>query len=138
MSSRRWLALLLPLILAGCITNPMRSPRDEWPEIGNEFAKSLRWSGVELAATFFGSSVRTDFMTAYRDAGSDLQLTNVRHDAAGPPAGRRARGILLVEYYRSPSVSLKRINIPLEWSCAEVGTLLPCRWEIVTSLERLP
>ena len=130
--------LLLALLLAACTTNPLRSPRDEWPEIGNEFAKSLRWSGAELAATFFTSSARANFLTAYGDVGGMLQITNVRHDVGAPPVGSRAQGLLAIEYYRSPSISVKTVNIPLEWSCVEAGTLQPCRWQISTLMTRLP
>lgn len=130
--------LLLAILLAGCATNLLRSPRNEWPEIGNEFAKSLRWAGADLAATFFSHSDRADFLTAYGDVSGALQLTNVRHDASGSPVGDKAHGILTIEYYRSPSVSLKKAVIPLEWSCVEAGSLLPCDWQITTSLSRLP
>lgn len=125
-------------MLAGCMTNPMRSSREEWPEIGNEFAKSLRWTGTDLAATFFESRLRPDFLAAYSDVGGALQLTDVRHNAAGSPVAGAAKGVLTVEYYRSPSVSLKRVSLPLEWSCVEVAPLFPCRWEITTAFTRLP
>lgn len=138
MTRRGFVLFLLVILLSGCTTNLLRPPRDEWPEIGNEFAKSLRWSGADLAATFFADSARTDFLTAYGDVGGGLQITNVRHDAAGPPVSDKARGFLAIEYYRSPSVSVKRTSIPLEWSCAEAGPLLPCRWQITTLLSRLP
>ena len=125
------------LFLAGCMTNPLRPPRDEWPEIGNEFAKSLRWAGPDLAATFFTASARTAFLSAYGNDGG-LQVTNVRHDAVGQAVGDKVQGVLAIEYYRSPSVSIKNVRIPLEWSCIEAGSLRPCRWQITTELSRLP
>jgi hypothetical protein len=138
MIRRAFVLLLLTIFLSGCATNLLRSPRDEWPEIGREFAKSLRWSGADLAATFFTASARSDFLTAYSDTGAALQITNVRHDASGPAVGDKAQGVLTVEYYRSPSVSVKNNHIPLEWSCIEAGRLLPCRWQITTLMNRLP
>ncbi|MBE0503104.1 MAG: hypothetical protein IBX46_03150 [Desulfuromonadales bacterium] len=136
---RRILALVLfTVVLAGCTTNLLRSPRDEWPEIGREFAKSLRWSGADLAATFFTASARSEFLNAYSDTGAALQITNVRHDASGPAAGDKAQGVLAIEYYRTPSVSVKTVTIPLEWICVEGGSLQPCRWQISTLLSRLP
>lgn len=136
--SRYFASLLLcALVLAGCMSNPLRPPRDEWPEIGNEFAKALRWAGPDLAATFFSDGSRTAFLSAYGGDGK-LQVTNVRHDAGGPDRGDKVQGVLTVEYYRSPSVTIKNARIPLEWSCSEVGPLLPCRWQITTLLSRLP
>lgn len=136
---RRGLGLVLLItFLAGCTMNLLRPPREEWPEIGNELAKSLRWSGADLAATFFSPGARRDFLTAYSDVGAALQVTNVRHDAAGPSLDNKAQGVLAIEYYRSPSVSIKRANIPLEWSCVEVSAILPCRWQVTTLLSRLP
>lgn len=129
--------LLSSLVLAGCMSNPLRPPRDEWPEIGHEFAKSLRWSGPELAATFFAESARAPFLQAYGSDGG-LQVTHVRHEPGGPASGDSVQGLLMIEYYRSPSVSIKKAHIPLEWSCHEVGALLPCRWQITTLLNRLP
>lgn len=129
--------LLLTIVLAGCMTNPLRPPRDEWPEIGNEFAKSLRWSGTDLAATFFSSSARPTFLSAYgEDVG--LQVTNVRHEALGARVATDAQGLLSIEYYRAPSVSLKNARVPLEWSCIDAGQLQPCRWQITTRMSRLP
>jgi len=136
---RRILALiLLTLFLAGCMTNLLRSPRDEWPEIGREFAKSLRWSGADLAATFFTASARSEFLAAYSDVGAALQITNVRHDTSGPAVGDKAQGVLTIEYYRTPSISVKTATIPLEWLCVEGGSLQPCSWRIATLLSRLP
>jgi hypothetical protein len=136
---RRALALLLlTVFLSGCAMHLLRSPRDEWPEIGREFAKSLRWSGADLAATFFTTSTRSDFLTAYSDTGTVLQVTNARHDASGPAVGDKAQGVLTIEYYRSPSVSVKTATIPLQWVCVEGGSVLPCRWQISTVLSRLP
>ncbi len=135
---RRYAGLLLGLLLlAGCMTNPLRPPREEWPEIGNEFAKSLRWAGPDLAATFFADSARPSFLAAYGNDGG-LQVTNVRHNAGGPAVGDKVQGVLTIEYYRSPSVSIKNATIPLEWSCIEAGKLRPCRWQITTELSRLP
>jgi hypothetical protein len=129
--------LLGVLVLAGCMTNPLRPPREEWPEIGNEFAKALRWSGPDLAATFFTDAARPAFLTAY---GNDngLQVINLGHNPLGPPADAKAQGLLSIEYYRSPSVSVKKASIPLEWRCREAGALRPCRWQIATELSRLP
>ena len=129
--------LIVILFLAGCTTNLLRPPREEWPEIGNEFAKSLRWSGTDLAATFFTDAARPAFLTAY---GTDngLQVINLGHNPLGPPVDAKAQGLLAIEYYRSPSVSVKRATIPLEWSCVEAGALRPCRWQITTLLTRLP
>jgi len=127
----------LVALLAGCTTNLLRPPREEWPEVGNEFAKALRWAGPDLAATFFTASVRTAFLSAYGNDGG-LQVTNVRHDAGGPAVDRKVQGVLAIEYYRSPSVSIKNAHIPLEWSCIEAGPFLPCRWQIATLLDRLP
>lgn len=138
MIRRAFVLLLLTIFLSGCATNLLRSPRDEWPEIGREFAKSLRWSGADLAATFFTASARSDFLTAYSDTGAALQITNVRHDAIGPAVGDKAKGVLAIEYYRTPSVSVKTATIPLEWVCVEGGSLRPCRWQIATLLSRLP
>ena len=129
--------LFLVALLAGCTTNLLRPPREEWPEVGNEFAKALRWAGPDLAATFFTASARTAFLAAYGNDGG-LQVTNVRHDAGGPAIGDKAQGVLAIEYYRSPSVSVKNAHIPLEWSCIETGALRPCRWQITTLLSRLP
>ena len=129
--------LLCTLFVAGCMTNPLRPPREEWPEIGREFAKSLRWSGPDLAATFFAASARSAFLAAYGDD-AGLQVINVRHDALGPVIGDKAQGVLAIEYYRSPSVSVKNAHIPLEWSCVEAGPLRPCRWQITSMLSRLP
>jgi hypothetical protein len=138
MTRRTFALVLLSIFLFGCTTNLLRPPRDEWPEIGREFAKSLRWSGADLAGTFFTASVRSDFLTAYGDTGAALQITNVRHDASGPAAGDKAQGVLFIEYFRTPSVSVKTATIPLEWICVEGGSLLPCRWQISTLLSRLP
>lgn len=129
--------LLCILFFSGCTSSLLRPPREEWPEIGNEFAKSLRWAGPDLAATFFTDSARTAFLAAYGEDGG-LRVTNVRHDAAGPAAGDKVQGMLAIEYYRSPSVSIKNAHIPLEWSCIEAGKLRPCRWQITTVLSRLP
>lgn len=129
--------LLLLIITCGCAINPLRPPREEWPEIGNEFAKALRWGGRDLGATFFTNDSRPDFLAAYSD-GDALQIINARHEAVGPPQEGNARGILFLEYYRSPSVSVKKANIPLEWSCFEAGSLLPCHWQITSLLTRLP
>jgi hypothetical protein len=136
--SRRYGCLLLGvLFLAGCTTNLLRPPREEWPEIGNEFAKSLRWAGSDLAATFFTPSARPAFLAAYGDD-EGLQVISLSHNPLGPPAAAKAQGVLAFEYYRSPSVSVKKAHIPLEWNCIEAGRLLPCRWQITTLLDRLP
>ena len=129
--------LLLVAFLVGCTTNLLRPPREEWPEVGNEFAKALRWSGTDLAATFFTDLARPAFLTAY---GTDngLQVINLGHTPLAPPADAKAQGLLAIEYYRSPSVSVKKSTIPLEWSCIEAGSLRPCRWQITTLLSRLP
>ena len=129
--------LLVVVFLTGCTFNLLRPPRDEWPEIGNEFAKSLRWAGTDLTATFFTDSARLAFLATYGADGA-LQLITVRHDAGAPPAGAKVRGLLAIEYYRHPSVSVKTAKIPLEWSCVEAGSLLPCRWQISTEMSRLP
>lgn len=137
MIQRSLCLLLCVLFLGGCLANPLRPPRDEWPEIGNEFAKSLRWAGTDLAATFFTDAARPAFLATYgNDPG--LQVVNLRHDAGASPVGDKAQGLLAIEYYRSPSVSVKKASIPLEWSCLEVGPLLPCRWLITTEMSRLP
>lgn len=137
MISRTFVLALLTIFLSGCMTNLLRPPREEWPEIGHEFSRALRWGGPILAAPFFAESARPAFLAAYgEDQG--LQVTNVRHDTGGPAVCDKAQGILTVEYYRSPSVSVKNNHIPLEWSCIDAGRLLPCRWQITTLLSRLP
>jgi hypothetical protein len=129
--------LFLVSLLAGCTTNLLRTPGEEWPEIGNEFAKALRWSGTDLAATFFTDAARPVFLAAY-GADSGLQLTSIGHNPLGPPVDSKAQGMLTIEYYRSPSVAVKKAYTPLEWSCIEAGPFLPCRWQIATLLDRLP
>jgi hypothetical protein len=137
MISRSVCLLVCIFVLSGCTTNLLRPPREEWPEIGHEFAKSLRWAGPDLTATFFTPSARPAFLAAYGDD-RGLQVTNARHDAGGPAVGDKVQGTLAIEYYRSPSVSIRNARIPLEWSCIEVGSFLPCRWQITTELSRLP
>lgn len=128
---------LLVLLLAGCTSNLLRPPREDWPEIGNEFAKALRWSGADLAATFFADAARPVFLAAYGDD-NGLQVINLGHNPLGPPVETKAQGLLSIEYYRSPSVSVKKATIPLEWSCVAAGSLRPCRWLITTEMSRLP
>lgn len=129
--------LLLVLLLAGCTSNLLRPPREDWPEIGNEFAKALRWSGTDLAATFFTDAARPAFLAAYGDD-NGLQVINLGHNPLGPPVETKVQGLLAIEYYRSPSVSVKKATIPLEWSCVDAGSLRPCRWLITTEMTRLP
>jgi hypothetical protein len=90
-----------------------------------------------LAATFFTDAARPAFLAAYGDDGG-LQVINLNHNPMGAPADAQAQGVLAIEYYRSPSVSVKKASIPLEWSCVEAGALRPCRWQITTLLSRLP
>jgi hypothetical protein len=129
--------LLLVLLLSGCTSSLLRNSRQEWPEIGNEFTKALRWSGPGMAATFFSDAARPVFLAAYGDD-AGLQIINIRHEPLSPPGGVKAQGVLQIEYYRTPSVSVKKASIPLEWSCAEAGSYSPCRWQIDTLMSRLP
>lgn len=132
-----FLLIALAGLLTGCATNPLRAPKEEWPQIGSEFAKTLRYGGVDAAAYFAAAAALPGLLAAFPEDGT-LQLINVRHDPVGMAEAGLAKGVLAVEYIHSPSVSLKRVSLPIEWRCEDVGAMSPCRWRLATVLAPLP
>lgn len=122
--------------LLGCV-HPLRSDREEWPRIGDEFARALRWGDFKAAATFVTDEARSDFVAAYPADGA-LRVTDARHEPDGPVVDKLAKGKLMLEYYRLSSMTVKRATLPVEWSCIGGNSIKPCDWRLALPPARLP
>lgn len=122
-------------LLAGC-TNPIRPSREEWPQIGDEFAQALRWD-IKAAATFVADEEAAEFQAAFPDDGL-LRIIDVRHEPVSGVVNDRAQGKLTLEYYRIPSVTIKKLVIPVVWNCTSGSAIKPCSWRLIEPPKRLP
>jgi len=130
------LCLLLLMVLTGC-ANPLRPDRDEWPRIGSEFARALRWGEFQAASTYTDDDSRAAFISAFPADGS-LRVTEARFEPTTPSIEGRAQGKLFLEYFRQKSISVKQTVLPLEWECRGGNAVQPCSWRMVTMLDPLP
>lgn len=123
-------------LLAGC-TNPIRPAREEWPQIGDEFSRALRWGDIKAASTYVADAEQTAFLDAFPDDGS-LRIIDARHEPVGVVKDDQAQARLTLEYYRIPSVTIKKEMLPVVWNCTGGATLKPCSWRLTKAPERLP
>lgn len=126
----RLILTTLLLVLCGCANlNPLRPPQEEWPQVGEEFARMLRWNEFGAASSFLLPEARNAFQSSF-PVDSTLQIVNLRHEPGVPAADRTVQSTLYLEYYRPPSVAVRKAELPLEWRCIEAGALQPCLWRI--------
>lgn len=122
-------------LLAGC-TNPIRPSREEWPQIGDEFAQALRWD-LKAASTFVADEEAEEFQSDFPADGM-LRIIDARHEPSGVAKDDQVQGTVTVEYYRIPSVTIKKQVLPVVWSCTGGSAIKPCSWRLTQPPKRLP
>lgn len=132
-----WPALLmLGLLLSGC-NGAIFRPGSEWPQVGEDFVKRLRWQDLSGAAAHFADEQRGAFLERSTEL-AELQMVDGQLETfILTENDRRAESVAVLQYYRFPSASVRRWVLRQQWEYRGAGHLTPGQWRIVSPLPPL-
>jgi len=131
--------LLSGLILVGlCACAALLNPGGDWPGIGNDFLKQLRWGEYSAAAAFFADeqqeSLRTQTETRER-----LQIVEVKLESWKlSDDDKKADTVMVIDYFRLPSATIRHVTMRLQWEFQETRKGMPGSWRIVSPFPAFP
>ncbi|HAD03431.1 MAG: hypothetical protein A2005_02290 [Desulfuromonadales bacterium GWC2_61_20] len=137
MKSLRLLLVHVSLLyLCACMT--LLHPGGDWPAIGNDFLKQLRWGEYEAAAAFFAEEQQAS-LRAQTETRERLQIVEVKLDAWTPGDGeQKVATVMTLDYFRLPSATIRHATVRLQWAYRETGKGMPEGWRIVSPFPPLP
>lgn len=138
-----WLAWggLLAVLGGACTMLPkdVQSPEKSFVVASDDFMRRLRWKDYNGAARYFSEAAGAAFLEQMRLVEKDLNITEVRLDAAEfRNADEAMETWLVVEFFLLPSNTLQRLRFALPWRYQRAGEKLPGEWLIVGDFPHLP
>jgi hypothetical protein len=133
--ARVWLVAALLVLLAGCA--PPVGTTEELTPAGRDFLQRLRWKDYQGAAVYLLPEHRQEFLGSFA-AQEQLYITDVQlEQVEGTASGQGiTRGV--IEYYRLPSVSVRKFRFHLDWTYVGGGRLQVGSWQISTPFPAIP
>lgn len=130
--------LLTVLLLAACTSLYSANAASKWPQLGQDYLRSLRWRDYSATAAFFVEEERATFL-ARSDELNALQMVDGRLESHSLADDRRhAETVIVLEYYRLPSAKVRQVTLRQQWEYRQEGNVAPGAWFVVTPLAAFP
>lgn len=108
------------------------TPGGDWPGIGKDFLKQLRWGEYAAAAAFFAEDQQGS-LRAQTETRERLQIVEVKLDSWNlSDEDRTADTVMTIDYYRLPTATIRHATVRLQWAYQETGKGMPGSWRIVS------
>jgi hypothetical protein len=133
--ARGILTIIVLMLLAGCA--PPTGTTDELEPAARDFLHRLRWKDYQGAAGYLLPEHRREFLSSFAEQ-ENLYITDVQLEQVENSAPGQALTSGVLEYYRLPSLSVRKFRIQLEWTYVGGGRLRAGSWLISTSLPIIP
>ncbi len=130
-------ALAAALMLAVCACSVLAPPSASLERTTLDFAERLRWKDLREASAFLDQAQREDFLARFGE-GDDLRMVEVRVERVDLREEEKATVYLLVEYYRLPSPTVRKLKIDQEWEYRRSRPNLPGTWVAVSPFPAIP
>jgi len=126
------------LCLQGCLLSyPARTERT-FSKFARDYASRLRWMDYSAAASFMNDDVKSDFQEA-KTSLEEIQVVDVVLETVDLESGEREGfSTILLEYYRLPSVSVRKTRIRQKWVFREAFNHRGGEWKIETPFPEIP
>lgn len=133
---RVYLILLLVVLLSSC--GMALQPENSLLDARSDFAQRLRWHDCNGAARYLAPEVKEAFLEGCQD-NDDLRYVHVELQSLDFGENQRqAEGSMQLEYYRLPSVVVKKHSLRQQWSYFKGEGMKQGVWQITSPFPELP
>lgn len=133
----RFIAVWLVTLGVMACTTIMR-PTEMFPEGNRDFVKRVRWLDYQGAAQHMVEVDRQGFLDRFAED-EDLRVVDFEIERIDfRDDGLQVEVRYILEYYRLPSVTVKKERFKLEWEFREEKKMMPGTWLITTEFPQLP
>jgi hypothetical protein len=129
------LILALLMLLASCA--PPSGTTEELTPAGRDFLQRLRWKDYQGAAAYLLPEHRQAFLGHFA-VQDQLYITEVQLEQVESSAPGQGVTWGVLEYYRLPSVSVRKFRFQLDWTYVGGGRLQVGSWLISTPFPAIP
>jgi hypothetical protein len=127
--------LALLALLAGCA--PPTGTAEELAPAGRDFLQRLRWKDYQGASAYLLPEHRQQFLGSF-SAEELLHITDVQLEGVENAAAGQAVTWAVLEYYRLPSLSVRKFRLQLDWVYIGGKRLQPGSWLLSTPFPDIP
>lgn len=128
---------LAAVLLVSCGMT-VRSPKDTFLTARDDFSKRLRWQDCNGASRYLVAEQKMDYLESCQGT-EDLRLVHVEAQASVlAEDNRSAETVILLEYYRLPSVVVKKHRLRQQWKYRQDDPNKSGSWEITSPFPELP
>jgi hypothetical protein len=134
--SGRVYAMLLVVLLSSC--GWAVRPGETLLDAQNDFAQRLRWQDCSGAGRYLAPESQSAFIESCQ-AGEDLRFVSVEPQSVDlSDDQRQADTVTLLEYYRLPSVVVKKYRLRQQWSYRQGEGMKQGVWQVVSPFPEMP
>ena len=135
-SSRVYAMLLVVVLLSSC--SWAVRPGESLLDASDDFAQRLRWQDCSGAARYLAPEQKVAFLESCQ-TDQDLRFVGVESQSVDlSDDQRQADTVTQLEYYRLPSVVVKKYRLRQEWSYRESEGMKQGVWEVTSPFPELP
>ena len=111
--------------------------KDDFTKKNENFMQQVRWLKFSGAALHFEEDLREEFMERFEDV-DDLKVTSFRISRVKAEVPGKVVAVHYeLEYYRLPSVTVRKERFPLNWELRSSGRKELDYWRIVDPFPEL-
>jgi hypothetical protein len=106
--------------------------------VGRQFSEAMRWQDYIGAANYLHEDVRQDFLEQFQPD-EDLRVVDSRLISVDlNPQNATAMAVYQLEYYRLPSMRVKKWQWQQQWQLQQKKALKLAVWQIVNLPPEIP
>jgi hypothetical protein len=135
-SGRIYALLLLVFLLSSC--GLAIQPGHTLHDAQDDFVQRLRWQDCNGAARYLAPEVQSAFLESCQ-ADDDLRFVLAEPESVElSDDQRQADTVTLLEYYRLPSVVVKKYRLRQQWSYRQGTGMKQGAWQVTSPFPKLP
>ncbi len=135
-SSRVCAFLLVATLLVSC--GMAVRPAETFLTARDDFSEALRWQDCSGAGRYLAAEYQSELPDSGQ-SDEDLRVVGVQPQSVEFGEDHRsAETVTLLEYYRLPSVVVKKHRLRQQWSYRQDDRLKSGSWQITSPFPRLP
>jgi len=135
-SARVYLMLLVVVLLSSC--GWAVRPGETLLDARDDFTQRLRWHDCNGAGRYLASEVQNAFLESC-ETDEDLHFVHVEPQSLDfSDDQRQADSVTLLEYYRLPSVVVKKYRLRQQWAYRQGEGMKQGIWQITSPFPELP
>lgn len=133
--ARGFLLVVMLAQLASC-AQPVGTVED-LASGGRDFLQRVRWKDYQGASAYLLPELRQGFVGRLA-AEEQLHVTDVRLEPVENSSPGQASTWAVMEYYRLPSLSVRKFRFQLDWTYVGGGPLQPGSWLLSAPFPTIP